>query len=168
MFKRNIVVGVLLGSSALTAVAESGFSGEVLVGTADQEFSFGSLSTSGDDMSFGIRGAFSLNEHFAVEAAYRIYGEADDTYIDDFGDTINDKLSSTALNLGVKGSIPFDNGISLNGRIGLALWDVELKETDSAFPGVTFSLKMTEMTRTTASAYNTILIPQCFWGLNIL
>ena len=138
MFKKNIIWGIILGSTAFSAVAENDFSGEILLGTADQEVSAGGVSASGDDISFGVRGAFSLSENFAIEGAYQSYGEADDTYIDSFGDTINDKLTTTALNIGVKGIVPLDNGVSLNGRLGISFWDAELKETDSAFPGQTF------------------------------
>jgi opacity protein-like surface antigen len=135
---KKVVLSVLLMSSVLPAVAENNFSVELLLGMADQELSADGLSTSGNDTSFGIRGAFSLSENFAIEGAYQSYGETDDTYIDDFGDTINDKLSSTALSVGVKGIIPFNNGVSLNARAGISFWDVELEETDSYFPGQTF------------------------------
>ncbi|MBL0710025.1 MAG: outer membrane beta-barrel protein [Colwellia sp.] len=134
---KKVVLSVLLMSSALPVMAESDFSAELLLGMADQELSAGGQSTSGDDISFGIRGAYSLNENFSVEAAYQSYGETDDTYIDDWGDTINDKLSSTALNLGFEGILPLENGFSLNARVGISFWDAELKETDSSLPGET-------------------------------
>ena len=135
---KKVVLSVLLMSSVLPAMAENNFSAELLLGMADQELSANGLSTSGDDTSFGVRGAYSLNENFSLESAYQSYGETDDTYIDSFGDTINNKLSSTALSLGIKGVIPLDNGLSLNARVGISFWDAEIKETDSAFPGETF------------------------------
>jgi len=135
---KKVVLSVLLMSSVLPAMAENNFSAELLLGMADQELSANGQSTSGDDTSFGVRGAYSLNENFSVEGAYQSYGETDDTYIDEFGDTINDKLSSTALSLGIKGILPLDNGVSLNARAGISFWDAEIKETDSAFPGETF------------------------------
>ncbi|AHK17771.1 porin family protein [Thalassolituus oleivorans] len=138
MLKRNIIVGVLLGSSALYASAENKMSAEILLGMADQELSTSGLSTSGDDVSFGIRGAISLHKNVSAEISYHNYGEADDTYVDGFGDTINDKLTTTAFNLGVKGIFPLNNGLSLNARLGVSIWDSELKETDSSFPGQTF------------------------------
>lgn len=138
MLKRNIILGVLLGSTSLSASAENSFSAEILLGMADQEVSAYGSSASGDDTSIGIRGVVSLNKNFSAEIGYHNYGEADDTYIDEFGDTINDKLSTTAFNFGVKGILPLDNGISLNGRIGISFWDSELEETDSSFPGEIF------------------------------
>lgn len=135
---KKVVLSVLLMSSALPVMAENNLSAELLVGKANQELSANGYSTSGDDVSFGIRGLYSLSENFSIEGAYHTYGETDDTYIDGFGDVINDKLSSTALSLGVKGILPLNNGISLNARAGMSFWDAELKETDSAFPGYTF------------------------------
>ncbi|CCK75901.1 OmpA-like transmembrane domain protein [Oleispira antarctica RB-8] len=136
---KKVVLGALLGLSALPAVANEGyFSGEVLLGKTDQELKSDFGDTDGDDSSFGIRGAYNLNKNVAFELGYMNHGEIDDTYIDEFGDTINDRFSSTAFNLGVKGVIPFENGFSLHGRLGLSFWDVELEETDSAFPGETF------------------------------
>lgn len=134
----TLVILAIFASSP--AFAESGSSFEVLLGTADQDTSISGIGgTSGDDMSIGIRGAFALNDDFAFELTYQDYGETDDTYIDEWGDTISDKTSSTALNLGIQGIMPSGSNFSLIGRIGFALWDYEVKETDSAFPGVTFN-----------------------------
>jgi len=138
---KKVVLGALLGLSALPALASEGFfSGEILLGKTDQELKsdFGGRGTGGDDTSFGIRGAYNLNKNVAFELGYMNHGETDDTYISMFGDTINDKISSTAFNLGVKGVIPFESSFSIHARLGLSFWDVELEETNSAFPGETF------------------------------
>lgn len=138
MLKRNIIFGLLLGSSSLSVFAENNTSAEILFGMADQEISANGASGSGDDVSFGIRGGISLNQNVSAELSYHNYGEADDTYIDNFGDTINDKLTTTAFNLGIKGVLPLENGLSLNARIGVSFWDTELEQTDSFFPGQIF------------------------------
>ena len=136
---KKLTLGVLLASFTLPAVAENDFSVELLVGSANQESSIDNYgSTEGDDLSLGIRGAYKLHKNIALEVAYQDYGETDSTFVDGWGDFINDKVSSKAFNLGVKGILPFDNGLSLNARIGLSIWDAEIKETDSAFPGETF------------------------------
>jgi OmpA-OmpF porin, OOP family len=138
MFKKNVFLGLVLGSVAISAAAESNFSGEVLLGIADQKLTAEDFSTSGDDTSFGVRGAFQLSKNFALEVAYRNNGETSDKYVDDFGDNINDMLSSTELNLGVKAIIPVSDVFSFNGRLGFSMWDAKVEETDSAFPGETF------------------------------
>jgi OOP family OmpA-OmpF porin len=134
----KLVLSILLISPALPVMAENNLSAELLFGSANQEFSNNGYSKSGDDLSFGIRGTYSLIENLSIEGAYQIHGKIDDTYIDGFGDTINETLSSTALSLGLKGILPVDYGISLNARVGVALWDVEAKETDSSLPGEIF------------------------------
>jgi OOP family OmpA-OmpF porin len=106
---------------------------------ADQEISASDISPSGDDISLGFRGAMSLHKNISAEISYHHYGEADDTYVDEFGDTINDKWTTTAFNLGAKGIFPLDNGVSLNARLGISIWDTELKETDFSITGVTFT-----------------------------
>jgi len=137
---KKITLGILLTSCAIPVLAESNFSGELLVGRAEQKSSIDSFdsTTSGDDVSLGLRAALKVNPNLAFELAYQNYGETDDTYVDRSGDTITDKVSTSAVNVGVKGIIPFEGGLSLHARIGLSLWEAEIKETDSAFPGETF------------------------------
>ena len=156
---RKLTLGVLLVSStiALPVIAENGnsipadsesnvstdkvttfsnFSAELLLGTANQKSEISGFgSTSGDDTSIGVRGAYNINKNVALELAYHLYGETEDSYTDEYGDIITDKVSSSSLNIGVKGILPLDKGFSLHGRAGLALWDAELEETDSYFPG---------------------------------
>ena len=138
MLKRNIMLGLVLGLSAFSASAENNASAEILLGMADQEVSANGSSASGDDVAFGIRGVMTLNKNVAAELSYHNYGEAEDTYVDEFGDTINDKLSTTAFNLGVKGILPLENGLSLNARVGVSFWDSEFEGTDSSAPGIIF------------------------------
>jgi len=88
----------------------------------------------------GVRGAFQFNENFAVELSYQNYGEIDETFIDMYGDTINDTIQTTALNIGLKGIYPLQSGVSIIGRAGLSLWDYEIEETNSFYPGEVFTL----------------------------
>ncbi len=140
---RKRALGLIIAVCSAPATADGQLSAELLLGTADQKstttFMGESESTSGDDLSLGIRGSYRVNQNLALEIAYHNYGETDDTYIDSFGDTINNKVSSTAFNLGVKGMLPLDSGITLHGRIGVGIWDVEFWGTDSAFPGEVFT-----------------------------
>lgn len=136
---KKLALSFLISTGAISAHAETNISADLLIGTADHKTKVGSSSESGDDISIGVRGAYNINENFAVEVAFQDYGETDETYIDSFGDTINDKASATALTAGVKGSIPLSASFSLNGRLGVSSWDFEFRGTDSSFPGVEFS-----------------------------
>ena len=133
----KLTLAVVFAAFALPVAAENDFSIELLGGSANQESSIEDFSTEGDDISIGIRGAYRFHKNIAVELAYQDYGETDET-VEDQGVTVNDKVSSSAFNLGVKGILPFDNGLSLHARAGLAIWDVEIKETYPDFPDTIF------------------------------
>jgi OOP family OmpA-OmpF porin len=124
---KKITLGILLTSCALPVLAESNLSAEFLVGSAEQESSIESFDIISDnDLSLGIRAALKVTPNIAFELAYQDYGTAEDSYTVD-NDTVTIGVSSSAVNVGVKGIIPFENGLSLNGRIGLSLWDAEFE-----------------------------------------
>jgi len=126
----------MLSLVSMSAVAQPKAAVELLVGQADQETEFEGVSlVSGDDVSLGLRGAFEFNENLALEVSYMAYGEADDSFVDDFGDTITNEVETSALKVGLKGILPVANGFALVGRLGVARWDYEVTTKDSAFPG---------------------------------
>jgi len=137
---KKIAVGLLLAVPCFTAQAESflskdRFSVEGVVGYAEQDMDY---FKKGNDLSFGVRTAYAPHKNVALEAGYLNFGEVDETYIDSFGDTINDIVSSQAFTFGVKGMIPLKSGFSLTARLGLAYWDVDAEYIDTAFPGQVF------------------------------
>lgn len=132
----KLLIGALLSFSSISTFAsDSYFTGELLLGTTTQEVD----GDDGDDLSIGLRGIYSINANVGVELSYQNYGEADWTYNDSFGDTINEEVSSNSLNVGIKGVLPLKNGFSLNARLGIALWNIDFDATDSSLPGETFS-----------------------------
>lgn len=136
---KKLLIGSLLSLSSLSAFANEGyFGGEILLGKTDQDLKSEFGNSSGDDTSFGVRGSYNLSKSSAFELSYVSHGETNDTYIDEFGDFISERISSSALNVGYKGSVPLEGGVSLHARFGLSFWDVELSATDSSFAGVTF------------------------------
>lgn len=136
---KKVLTGALLTIFSVAALAETGFSADLLLGRAEQESSISGFgSTSGTDTSFGIRGAYTLNPNIAFELGYHDYGQTNDRYIDQFGDAITDKVSTTAINAGVKVLSDLDSKLSVHGRLGLSLWDAEIEETDSFFAGQVF------------------------------
>lgn len=139
MLNQNLIKKLtVLCAVTLTAVSAHGYENnktvDLIVGSTTQEVE----GNSGDDLSLGLRGAFGVNEHVAIEASYIRYGEADYSYIDSFSDTINEKADTSAFNIGVRGSLPLDNGFSVHARIGLSLWDTDIQITDSSLPGQVF------------------------------
>ncbi|MFL0810703.1 MAG: porin family protein [Agarilytica sp.] len=136
---KNIVLGVFIAATAMPALSDSYFSVDALLGSANQKSNIdGGREISGSDLSIGVRGAFNVNENFALEASHFIYGEATESYVDSFGDDIDESVETMALRLGVKGSIPLGDVVSLNGRAGLSMWDYEYEYRDSFFDGLVF------------------------------
>ena len=94
-----------------------------------------------DSTSLGLRLGYQFNEYIAIEAGYHNYGEAKDNYIDEFDDTINVKISSSAVSFGIKGSLPISDHFSIFARTGMAKWDFKSSFTDSSMPGEVEQLK---------------------------
>lgn len=117
------------------SVAVEGFAG----GAMQRNSVSGFDSLSGSDTSLGLRAAFAINPAVELELAYADFGTAEDSGIDEFGDLITDTLESSAKLAGIKGSFPLGPNVSLLGRAGMALWDVDYRQTDSAFPGEAYT-----------------------------
>ncbi|MEW6993207.1 porin family protein [Colwelliaceae bacterium MEBiC 14330] len=94
-----------------------------------------------DSTSLGLRLGYQFNEYIAIEAGYHNYGKAKDNYIDEFDDTINEKISSSAVSFGIKGSLSISDHFSIFARTGMAKWDFKASVTDSSMPGEVEKLK---------------------------
>lgn len=145
--KKALMAVVMIGAS-IPAFAESGFYGEVALGSMDNDVSVSGGGRIGDErftykesLSYGSSTAFSLgggyqfNDYVAIDASYRNYGNAKDSYIDDYGDQINGSIKTNSINLGVLATFPFAEVFSVYGRLGLASWDLKAEHTDSSAPG---------------------------------
>ncbi|NRA55496.1 MAG: porin family protein [Gammaproteobacteria bacterium] len=135
------ILGALLASTTFTSFADNGISAQVLLGSATQATRISTAEInplSNNDVSIGIRAAYTLNKNISFEALYQNYGVADSSLVDASNDNIRHKINSSAFNFGVKGVIPFDYGLSLNGRFGISFWDAKIQTTDSAAPGEVF------------------------------
>lgn len=132
---KHIALGVLLATTSATTIAQSSITAELLLGTADQEASINGFVTAGDDTSTGIRGAFNINENFALELAHFDYGTISQDFVFN-----SESINVTSTNLGVKGGIPFENGFSIYTRIGIAFWDWETTVTFPSVPDAAFRI----------------------------
>ncbi len=158
-FSLSIVIPSLLLSAP--ALSQQGFYGEISAGSvknkAEMDVSLTSSVTylgyiesetesysdteSYDSTSLGLRLGYQFNEYIAIESGYHNYGEAKDNYIDEFDDTINEKLSSSAVSFGIKGSLPISDHFSIFARTGMAKWDFKASFTDSSMPREVEQLK---------------------------
>lgn len=107
-----------------------------LYGEADQVNRARDADTlSATEVSKGIRLSGEINRALSLELGYSDFGAAATSYIDGFGDTITDTLDTSAAQLGIAARIPFGRVVSLTGRFGIASWQLDYSNTDSAFPG---------------------------------
>ncbi len=153
----TIIPSLLLSN---TAFAEAGFYGELSAGIASNkadmnytstfssyfagdnytETETGNDSTSEDTTSLGLRLGYQFNEYIALELGYHQYGESDDTYTDEYGDVISDKVETSSISAGLKAILPLSEQFSLFARAGMAKWDLKATSTDSSAPGDVFVL----------------------------
>lgn len=126
-----------------SALANSGFSAELMAGSATQRIEprLASGNISGDDASHGIRFGWQFWKHMAIETSYQNYGKAKElfTYFD--GTSSSDwkgAFEMTAINAGVRAIIPFENGFSLSARGGISRWDYDAEYTQLDSGGTGF------------------------------
>lgn len=126
--------------SAASAAEPNDYAIEGYLGKADQDNTVaGFQPLSGHDTSKGLRGVIGINRAVALELAYTDFGEAEDSGTDEFGDLITDTLDSSAAQVGIRGRLPLGRKVSLIGRAGVAMWELDYRQTDSAFPGEAFT-----------------------------
>lgn len=138
-FKKIVAVAAMSFLAPL-ALAQESASVEVLLGAYSQKAEFDGFSSSTENtIGFGVRGGYQFHRHFAIEAAYLHFGEAEWSYIDDWGDAINEKADLSALSIGIKASYPINGLASIHGRLGLARWDIDYSFADAGYPEDNFS-----------------------------
>lgn len=140
MNNKNVTANLCLVAAcafSMSAMADrSDYAIEGFLGKSDQSNSVEGFQTlSGSDSSKGLRGVFAINQVIDLEIGYTDFGKAEDSGLDEFGDLITDTLDTTAVQVGIKGSIPLGRKVYLTGRAGVALWELDYRQTDSAFPG---------------------------------
>ncbi|ALO42225.1 outer membrane beta-barrel protein [Pseudoalteromonas phenolica] len=84
--------------------------------------------------SFGVRLGYQFTSNFSVELGHNQFGETDHTFVDEFNDTINNKVKSSSTTLGVNAQWPISDKFFVNGRLGIAAWDLKAESTDSYYP----------------------------------
>jgi hypothetical protein len=134
--RNTAAVIVALALSAPAFGDQRNYAIEGFIGKTDQTNAvqgFDAIGGYGD--SRGIRGLFAINGAVDLELGYTDFGTAEDSGIDEFGDLVTDYLESTATQVGIRGTIPLGRKLALTGRAGVALWELDYRQTDSAFPG---------------------------------
>jgi OOP family OmpA-OmpF porin len=127
MNTREMTIIALLLSLSLApgaAVAGEGFYAGASIGKASLDDDFDGLDIDDDTTAYRIVGGWWVNHFFALEAGYHDFGDFEQSF------TINGvpnkaKLSADGYTLGLLGSYPLANRISVFGRAGAFFWDGE-------------------------------------------
>jgi len=103
----------------------------------DEEIAFGLItsgSVDGKDTAWKLYGGYMLNRSFGIEAAYVNLGAV--SYSGDFfGDPVTDgKVEVTGFNIAGIGSLPISEQLSVFGKLGLFIWEVEASDITGGAP----------------------------------
>lgn len=137
---------ILLLLATSSVMADNKIFIEALVGKADQDLQLDDADADdedlgGDDGSIGFKIGYQFKDNWRLELSHYDFGEAGDSFIDSFGDTITIKNNSTATNIGINYIFPSSGKFSFGLQGGLSLWDYSLDLTDSSAPGVVVSFE---------------------------
>ncbi len=121
---KKLTLAILLMSTTAPVFADSKFSAELSLGQANYQINIGDINVDlGDSTSFGIKGTYKFTPNFAIDLGYQNLAEAEKTT---FGNT--SKMSGSQINLGVKGIMPFDNGLSVSGVLGISQLSLDMND----------------------------------------
>ncbi len=123
---KNVLISLALLILSTSAMAAEHL--EVLIGTNEANVSASDgYSEDADDIAIGFRFSSGVTDHFGFEISYRDYGKWKDTHFDSrVGEVTNDTGDTHSFNIGIFGSLPLGQGISLTGRIGGAAWETDM------------------------------------------
>lgn len=124
---KKIIIGVCAISAASNTFAASPFSLEATIGSANQEIFEGldGDQQEVDSSTFAVKGAYEFTENWFAEVAYENYGEGSKTYINSFSNKYDETVESSAITIGLKKAIGLTDKLSVYGRIGASMWDVD-------------------------------------------
>lgn len=130
-------------AAAATAQADNGlegFSVQGSLGNYTQKVSIQDYTESGSDIGFGVRASYNFTPYVAADVGYFDFGEYSETYVDDWGDRVTDKVSTSAFKVGVTGYYPVADALQLFGRLGIAFWDGKISTIEHDDPDWSFAV----------------------------
>src|SRR5689334_13665712 len=129
--RKRLGLGVLatLGFVAATAAhadTQPGFYAGVGFGTTTiDDDGFDGAGIDDSDTGFKFFGGYSLNENFAIEAAYFDFGKASGRFDDPFFGSASFDVGVSGLSASVIGRLPVTQTVALYGKVGFASYDVD-------------------------------------------
>lgn len=136
--KKEVIVALaaLVMSASTPVLAQGGYAGLGIGQSTVQDvdtIDFGpGVSTSVDDTdtSFKVFGGYRFNKNFAAEAAYERLGKVSVRY-DDGVDWVKMEAEATAITFTALGFMPINEALSVFGRFGFAMADVDVDASNS-------------------------------------
>ena len=115
--EKKSYLGLDIGKASLSW---SEYSGDPQVGDID--------IVNGDDTSLAISLGSKVNQYFALEMAYNMYGTVDTDVGAPYGNpgAVLTSAEVTALDFGVVGYLPLHEKFALKGMLGVSLWNATL------------------------------------------
>jgi hypothetical protein len=87
---------------------------ELFLGSSSVEY-VGAVGTSVVDSAYSYWGGYAFSSNFSVEAGIGV-----------FGTDVFSEISFSTLNVGIKGMVPLDGGVFVQGKVGMASWDASV------------------------------------------
>lgn len=117
------------------AQASEGFYAGASIGSANLDDNFDGFEIDDDTTAYRIVGGWRVNRYFALEAGYQNFGDFEQNFSIN-GESHKVKLSADGYTLGVQGSYPLANRVSVFARAGWFFWDgeAEINNASQASP----------------------------------
>jgi OOP family OmpA-OmpF porin len=124
-FKLSVMALILVRLiTPFQAEAGDGFYAGASIGSANLDDDFDGFEVDDDTTAYRLIGGWWVNRYFALEAGYQNFGDFEQDFSIN-GELQQAKLSADGYTLGVQGSYPLANRISVYGRAGWFFWDGE-------------------------------------------
>lgn len=125
MFKKTLLAAVVVGFSAITAVAQADESTGYLFGSLGQSDADVSDATETEDTAWKLGAGLQLNEHWGVELQYTDLGQVEgDVFVS--GVPFQAELETQGFGANVVGTLPFER-FQLFGKLGYHRMETEAR-----------------------------------------
>ncbi|MCI2284381.1 porin family protein [Colwellia sp. MSW7] len=130
-----LFLGFISATLASSAFAARDSSLDILIGQSYQTTSFnGNDSTSGKDISLGIRTDYRLFDNLKLELSLNNYQESAGSYIDEQLVLQESRIKTTSVDLGFKYGVKLVEDWTIYGHLGVSSWEINIKEGVTELP----------------------------------
>ena len=110
------------------------------------DFCAGTTSCDDTDTALSIFGGYQINKNFGVELGYVDLGKASGSGTDPILGTFSATFEATGFELSGVGTLPISDKFSVYGKLGLFMWDLDVKASSSTLGSGSLSEDGTDLT----------------------